>query len=421
MRHLFWPALTAALLVGLLGVLGWFRGASLYRLLTNQGELLVSSEWTDVQVRVTQDGQEVALIDLAARHRLNLGVGEYRAELLDPTGERQLNKEEVTLARDGRDIVTVIRRPPPPPPRVNHEVRLSTPLREFKGHGDDVSAVAFCGDGKRAVSASFDWTLRLWDLQTGREIGEPLEGHERPVRGLAVSPRGDWMVSGSYDQTVRLWNLKGKKKAPPPMHSHSGKVTCVAIDGKGTVASGSTDKTVQLWNTYGKGDGTLPGTDAAIECVAICADRYVVAGDQKGVLRFWDLEPELVQLLPFNGGHAGGVTAVCCSGDGSLVASAGEDRVVRLWEMPGRTLAGVLPHPHAVVLSVALDEKARKLVSAGRDGKLRLWDVSKKQEMRVWQAHQGRAFGVALSPDGRQALTGGEDDIMRLWDLTKGP
>ena len=74
------------------------------------------------------------------------------------------------------------------------------------GHTDHVLCVAFTPDGKRAVSASGDKTVRVWDLAEGTEL-KRLEAHQGAIDALAVSPDGRFALSGSHDKTVRLWKL----------------------------------------------------------------------------------------------------------------------------------------------------------------------------------------------------------------------
>jgi WD40 repeat protein len=61
-------------------------------------------------------------------------------------------------------------------------------------------------DGKRAVSASADETLNVWDLATGRAL-RTLEGHSAGVHGVAVTPDGRRVASASQDQTLKVWDL----------------------------------------------------------------------------------------------------------------------------------------------------------------------------------------------------------------------
>jgi WD40 repeat protein len=65
-------------------------------------------------------------------------------------------------------------------------------------------------DGHRAISGSFDRTLRVWDLESGQML-HTLEGHGGWVIAVAVTPDGRRAVSGSVDRTLRLWDLEGGK------------------------------------------------------------------------------------------------------------------------------------------------------------------------------------------------------------------
>ena len=66
--------------------------------------------------------------------------------------------------------------------------------------------MAVTADGKRAVSASYDKTLKVWDLETGR-VMRTLEGHSAPVTAVALTPDGKRAVSASWDHTLRVWEL----------------------------------------------------------------------------------------------------------------------------------------------------------------------------------------------------------------------
>ena len=90
-------------------------------------------------------------------------------------------------------------------------------LRTLEGHSDSVNGVAVTPDGKRAVSASWDKTLKVWDLETGRAL-RTLEGHSDSVSGVAVTPDGKRAVSASWDKTLKVWDLETGRAA-----AHAGR------------------------------------------------------------------------------------------------------------------------------------------------------------------------------------------------------
>ena len=80
------------------------------------------------------------------------------------------------------------------------------------GHSARVSGVAVTADGKRAVSASWDSTLKVWDLDTGRALCT-LKGHSARVSAVAATVDGKWAVSAPGDKTLKVWDLAARGKS----------------------------------------------------------------------------------------------------------------------------------------------------------------------------------------------------------------
>jgi len=83
-------------------------------------------------------------------------------------------------------------------------------LLNLEGHSSGVYHVALTPDGKRAVSASWDNTLKVWDLESGACL-KTLEGHSGGVNHVAITPDGERAVSASNDKTLKVWDLESGK------------------------------------------------------------------------------------------------------------------------------------------------------------------------------------------------------------------
>ena len=108
-------------------------------------------------------------------------------------------------------------------------------VRTSDGHSSYVNGVALTGDGRLAVSASYNNTLKVWDLESGRAL-QTLEGHSDAARGVAVTGDGRRAVSASEDKTLKVWDLESCR-ALLTLEGHSASVNDVAVTGDGRLPS----------------------------------------------------------------------------------------------------------------------------------------------------------------------------------------
>jgi WD40 repeat protein len=114
-----------------------------------------------------------------------------------------------------------------------------------------VYGVAFSPDGALLATASWDATVRLWEVATGQPHGAPLEGHTDAVYGVAFSPDGALLATTSQDRTVRLWEVATGQPHGPPLTGHTDAVWGLAFSPDGALlATASADDTVRLWNPF---------------------------------------------------------------------------------------------------------------------------------------------------------------------------
>ncbi len=168
-------------------------------------------------------------------------------------------------------------------------------VRTLRGHTDAIVGVALSGDGRRAVSASQDRTLKVWDVETGREL-RTLQGHARAVTGVALSGDGRCAVSASDDFSLKVWDVETGRELRT-LQGHKFYVTGVALSGDGRCAvSASWDQTVKVWDVEAGEVIATFACDVAAYCCAFIADR-IVAGDAGGHVHFLRLEDPIRQGL----------------------------------------------------------------------------------------------------------------------------
>jgi len=98
-----------------------------------------------------------------------------------------------------------------------------------------VRAVALTADGRGAVSASSDRTLKVWDIESGKLI-RTLEGHAGGIYAIALTADGGRAVSASYDQTLKVWDIKNGKMIAS-FTGDSAMISCaLSTDGRTIIA-----------------------------------------------------------------------------------------------------------------------------------------------------------------------------------------
>ena len=161
--------------------------------------------------------------------------------------------------------------------------------------------------------------------------------HTGAVAGIAA--HGNALVSGGEDGVVRIWDL-AQRRLVHQRHGHTGWIYAVAISPDGQiVASAGDDATIRLWRLdTGQPAGILFGHDRRIRSLAFAADGRLVSGAEDGLVCLWDIESaSMIRTLRTPGSP---VWAVAADVAGSLVAAAGEDEFVRLYDRDSGTTGG---------------------------------------------------------------------------------
>ncbi|MBL8924529.1 MAG: serine/threonine protein kinase [Myxococcaceae bacterium] len=248
--------------------------------------------------------------------------------------------------------------------------RAKEPGRLLPGHSGAVRALLSSPDGRTLFSGSADGTVRVWNLETGREQ-RVLSGHSQSVNALAISPDGRLLFSGGEDDTVRVWDLT----------TSEGRV----IDRR-------------------------PDAVNALS-VSPTADTLVI-GCEDGTVLLLELSSNLV--TPF-GRHQRPVYAVAFSPDGRLVASGAWDGSLEVRARSDASLVAALKGHSGSVLSLAFSPSGALLASAGRDTTIRLWSTTTWVEKQALLGNTQKTYAIAWAADESMLASAGADGTSRVW------
>ena len=132
-------------------------------------------------------------------------------------------------------------------------VKSSFGIEQYTAHGGPVKGLAVSTNNKFMASASFDYSVVVWDLNPIKEK-ITLIGHDAAVNAVSFSPANDFLVSGGDDNNVLLWSLndinRGNEEIEPiRLGNHRGKIADLEFSKNGRyLLSASWDGTVGVWD-----------------------------------------------------------------------------------------------------------------------------------------------------------------------------
>jgi len=292
--------------------------------------------------------------------------------------------------------------------------------RVWQAHTDIVITLAFSPDERTLASASFDGSVKLWDVERRALFWSGW--HTTSTTCLAFSPDGRLLASGGHEASVRLWDVK--LGTPLEDLLHPGKVFALAwsLDGR-LLASGDFAGTIRLWQRQQTGPArcvqTLSEHSNWVRGLAFAPDgSRLASASWDGSVKLWDLASG--RCLETLSGHTERVHCLAWSADGDTLASGSFDHTIRLWEVQqGRCRVALQGHS-AVVNDLTFTPDSRHLLSGSDDGTLRLWEVQRGQSVRVLQGYAASLYDLAWSPDATQLASAGTDTQVTVWKVANG-
>lgn len=260
------------------------------------------------------------------------------------------------------------------------DTRTKRGTRSLPVHDAGVEALAYSPDGKTLATGNKN-SVCLWN-NAQESLQARWNEHTGQVYSLAYSPSGQVLASGAADGNVVLWNVgQGNKKAV--LSGHSKSVRFVGFVTEDTLVSGSWDGTFIVWDlTSGKPKKQFK-QDTAILSMALSDDGKLLAAGIAGRLLVWETSSWTLRFSKT--GHTGGITAMAFSPpDGSRLATAGTDQMIRLWDPQSGEEKVAFHRGRSGFWSLAFSPDGRTLVAGSDEGRLQFLKAASPADAEVW-------------------------------------
>lgn len=269
------------------------------------------------------------------------------------------------------------------------------------GHTQGINSLSFSADGKRIVSASDDFTVRIWDVETGSLV-RVWENDLLFCKFATFSPDGNVVVS-VYNEALVVWDantgehiqtLSVKKWFDFVSFSPDGKMLALSSIGIGVVV---------IMDVY---DGSIITTLSAHEtsvCSAVFSPdgRRVVSVSLDGAVIVWNLDDDshielgLTEESGFGFHHA----YATFSHDGNRIAFV-FDNIIEVWDLRNCSLVQSICGKQRLFVSMSFCDGDKQIVSVFEDGELVTWDIENGQELNRIKECSGEVNGAAFSKNG---------------------
>jgi WD40 repeat protein len=277
-------------------------------------------------------------------------------------------------------------------------------LNRIDKHNGTFSRASFSPGGKIIVSANTDGTIELWQPD-GKRICS-FKGHKAAVNSISFSPDRQTLASASVDGTIKVWKLiervedcQNQGILIRSLSGHKNSVNSISFSSDGTtLASADADGIIKLWQL----DDT--------------STNFQIFQDNS--------QKQKSSLLKTFTAHKEAINSVSFSPDSKILASAGSDRIIKLWSLADATVTSpksgtlikTLTGHQDAINSISFSPNGKMIASASKDKSVKLWNLD-NSSFQNFYGHTGEVNHVRFSPDGKSLASASADHTIKLWKL----
>jgi DNA-binding beta-propeller fold protein YncE len=361
----------------------------------------------DIEITHATISGGAAVLELKGRKDGQVMTG--TVDMVEEGGQWKIDREnwQMTIEMTGESGAEPFMKDRGQPPRA-HQV--------LSGHQGEVTELAFTPDSRYLVSASYgDYSIRLWDLQTGEEISSVRTANR--VRSMALPPDGTRILTADAYNNIIMWPIDFDAIGEPQtIASNAGDNLAISPDGELMAVTGW-KLPVRLWNLEDKQliDTIDKKTDRRV--LAFSPSGKLLAGGGKGnnftawETGDWDeTRLKLGKVSPDSD-----VMSIAVSPDDKYVGTGHSDSSIVIYDLEGRRELHNYFVTDAATRAIRFSPDGQLFATAHQNRKIYLWDTGTAEALAELKHHADAVVSLAFSPDGTALASGGEDRQIVIW------
>ena len=262
------------------------------------------------------------------------------------------------------------------------------------------------------LTDSVDYTVNLWDAETGQLLRTFSMGKYVPLNTSIFSPDGSKILTGAYTSAT-LWDSNTGNIIHQFRHASPAFSVAVSLD-ESMIMTGNEDQTAILWNTK-TGEIIKKYTGNSVYSVAFSPDCKTVLIGNHDAAQLWDIATgKAIRSYP---GES--INTVMFSPDGSKILISGY-RIMKLYDTKTGLVLCNFPGHEYLNMSAAFSPDGSKAATGTTYQTTKIWDTETGQMIHKFSGGSGTVRFIAFTPDGSKVLIGGWDAIAKLMDVKTG-
>lgn len=294
-------------------------------------------------------------------------------------------------------------------------------LASLEGHVGNVTGIAVTPDGRKAISVSWDKTVRIWDIENFRNLNfgtqiKRLIGNRNILKAVAITTDGSKVIS-SDNHNLKFWDVESGIQSQIIRFGHNIVCFAVTTDGSRVVIGGS-DSGITIWDCKNnKSLKVIKGYPLHITAIAITPDgTRIVSGSEDGTLKIWSMDTggNILTIVA----HSQTVSAIVIAPGGSKFISSSFDKTVKIWNINTGDPLGKFIAPFSYVNSVTVTPDGLTLIF-GCVSVIKVWNIDQQKEVQTLRGHDDIVQAITVTPDGSMLLSTSRDKTVKIWAIKR--